>query len=412
MAPLIALGLSVLPDLARLLFGETAGTVTSRVADIVTTVTGESDAAAAKARLDADPTLASQLRIELAKIAAEAEGARLAAEEKRRQSELDGLREEIRDREGARGTMQALGQAGSALAWMPAVTSGTVIASFVAIVILLMTGRGVDLQDQNKVAILNIVLGALVAAFTAVINFWIGSSSSSRGKDALVQDVLGRQAGLVDSAITRATAAPSAAAPAAIAEVVRSAVAATARPAAGPRPGAFDRCVEVVLGKEGGFVDNPRDPGGATNFGITLRVLQTYRAALEGGSVRPLTAEDVRALSQAEAREIYRALYWNAMRCDDLPPGIDLMVFDFGVNAGPGRAVSLLQRLAGAKVDGAVGPKTLEAVRACHGPDLIDRYAREREAYYRGLPGFGEFGAGWLARVAFVRDAAKRLAAG
>lgn len=88
------------------------------------------------------------------------------------------------------------------------------------------------------------------------------------------------------------------------------------------------------------------------------------------------------------------------------------MVFDFGVNAGPGRAVSLLQRLAGAKVDGSVGPKTIEAVRACNGPDLIDRYAQEREAYYRGLSTFDEFGNGWLARVAFVRDAARRLAAG
>ncbi len=98
------------------------------------------------------------------------------------------------------------------------------------------------------------------------------------------------------------------------------------------------------------------------------------------------------------------------MRCEDLPRGIDLMVFDFGVNAGPGRAVSLLQRLVGAKVDGSVGPKTLEAVRAATCLDLIDRYAAEREIYYRSLPTFGDFGRGWLARVSFIRDAAKRLA--
>lgn len=405
MGPLIALGVSLLPDLARWLWGDTAGRVTTQVADAVTQLTGTSDPAAAQAKLAADPALATQLRVELAKIAAEAEKARLDAEEQRRQAELAALRSEIQDRSSARTSMLSLDQQRSALAWAPAVVSGLVILGFVLIVVLLMTDHAGDLQNQNKVAILNIVLGALVAAFTAVINFWIGSSQSSRGKDEVFQHVLGAQTQLVDAAVSRAQNA-AAAKPARSAEAERGAAA----PAAPPRPGNFDRCVEAVLSREGGFSDNPRDPGGATNHGITLKTLQAYRETLESQAGRPVTAEDVRNLTQTEAREIYRSMYWNAMRCDDLPPGLDLMVFDFGVNAGPGRAVSLLQRLVGAKVDGSVGPKTLAAVQAANCADLIDRYAAERELFYRTLPTFGDFGQGWLSRVAFVRDAAKRYA--
>jgi lysozyme family protein len=119
----------------------------------------------------------------------------------------------------------------------------------------------------------------------------------------------------------------------------------------------------------------------------------------------------VRALTEDEAREIYRAQYWNVLRCDDLPRGLDLMVFDFGVNAGPGAAAHLLQRALGVRDDGAVGPITLAAARATDPHGCIDRLARLREEHYRALPGFERFGRGWLSRTDIVRRAAQEMAA-
>ncbi|MCD6073099.1 MAG: hypothetical protein K0S42_3615 [Microvirga sp.] len=116
----------------------------------------------------------------------------------------------------------------------------------------------------------------------------------------------------------------------------------------------FDHAVELVLQHEGGFVHHAQDPGGATKFGITRETLSRVRG-------RPATIEDVRALTRAEAVAVYRRLYWDAVRGDDLPPGLDLAVFDLAVNSGPARAVRMLQTVLGVAVDGIVGPVTLEA---------------------------------------------------
>ena len=105
-------------------------------------------------------------------------------------------------------------------------------------------------------------------------------------------------------------------------------------------PARFARCVAEVLKHEGGFVNHPRDPGGATNRGITHITLADWR----GG---PVTAEDVRTMSEAEAREIYRSKYWNAIQGDNLPAGVDLAVFDLAVNSGVGRAARMLQQQLG-----------------------------------------------------------------
>jgi lysozyme family protein len=96
------------------------------------------------------------------------------------------------------------------------------------------------------------------------------------------------------------------------------------------------------------------------------------------------------------------------MRCNDLPHGIDLMVFDFGVNAGPRTAVKLLQRTAGVLDDGSVGPRTLTAVKAAGG--LIDALVEGRLAYYRSLGGFPTFGNGWTNRTRQVADLARAMA--
>lgn len=164
----------------------------------------------------------------------------------------------------------------------------------------------------------------------------------------------------------------------------------------------FPACLAVVLHHEGGFVNDPADPGGATNMGITIETLGDWRG-------KRVTPDDVRALTQAEAAQIYRARYWNPMRCDDLPPGLDLMVFDAGVNSGPQRAARLLQGAVAVPVDGAIGPITLAAAREADPVMAIDGMARAREAFYRGLATFPRFGKGWLRRTEEVRQAAQAM---
>jgi lysozyme family protein len=161
----------------------------------------------------------------------------------------------------------------------------------------------------------------------------------------------------------------------------------------------FARCVAEVLNHEGGFVNHPKDPGGATNRGITHITLADWR----GG---PVTAEDVRTMSEAEAREIYRARYWNAIQGDNLPAGVDLAVFDLAVNSGVGRAARMLQQQLGVTVDGAIGPKTLAAVRRVNAARLAGDLCRARLAWLRGLNTWPVFGKGWEARVVAVERAA------
>ena len=147
-------------------------------------------------------------------------------------------------------------------------------------------------------------------------------------------------------------------------------------------PSRFEACIPLILAAEGGFVNDPRDPGGATNHGITRRTLAEWRG-------QPVSIAEVRALSVAEAGAIYRARYWAPLGCDALPAGVDLMVFDFGVNAGPARALRLLRQASGGTP-----------------VETIERYAAARIAYYHSLPGFAAFGRGWLKRVAQIRATA------
>ncbi len=185
--------------------------------------------------------------------------------------------------------------------------------------------------------------------------------------------------------------------------VQRADVTATPAPApvAEPAPagGDFDRCVEITLAQEGGFTQSEGDPGGATNFGITLQTLSDW----VGHNVTP---EDVRNMTKAQAVEIYRANYWNPACCGNLPGGVDLMVFDFGVNAGPRTSVKCLQRAVGVTEDGSVGPRTLAAVQAVNARDLIGTLSQLRLAYYRGLTNFDRFGRGWTNRTEQVAAAA------
>ncbi|MDE2471244.1 MAG: glycoside hydrolase family 108 protein [Bradyrhizobium sp.] len=168
----------------------------------------------------------------------------------------------------------------------------------------------------------------------------------------------------------------------------------------------FDECLAFTLREEGGYSNDPADPGGATNFGITIHTLSHWRGVT-------CTPADVEALTVAEASAIYRASYWQTMQCGSLPAGVDLMTFDFGVNAGPGRAAVMLQSAVGAAQDGAIGPLTVLAAKGVSDrAGIVHALATAQDIYYRGLADFGMYGNGWLARTYRRRDLALSMVAG
>ncbi|WP_233203887.1 glycoside hydrolase family 108 protein [Novosphingobium sp. HII-3] len=164
----------------------------------------------------------------------------------------------------------------------------------------------------------------------------------------------------------------------------------------------FARALSLILRHEGGFVNHPKDPGGMTNLGVTRKTLEGWRG-------RAVTEAEMRALTPAAVAPIYRKNYWDAARCDDLHPALALCVFDFAVNAGPGRAVKLLQSIAHVPVDGAIGPQTIAAANKLDPADAARRYSEARRAYYRSLSTFPTFGKGWLRRVDETEAEAGRL---
>jgi len=165
----------------------------------------------------------------------------------------------------------------------------------------------------------------------------------------------------------------------------------------------WNACLAFVLAAEGGYVDDPMDPGGATNLGITLDVLRQWRR----GAV---TKDDVRTLGRDEAAAIYRTSYWNASRCADLPTGVDLMVFDASVNTGNGRSARFLQTALCVAADGSIGPLTLAAASGRPAAELINDLAQRRLAFYQSLPTYDRFGAGWRTRVTAAQGHALRMA--
>ena len=156
----------------------------------------------------------------------------------------------------------------------------------------------------------------------------------------------------------------------------------------------LDACLAFTLRPdiEGGWSDDPHDPGGATMRGVTLAVFRAWRHNPAA------TSAQLHAITAAELMAIYAALYWQPCRCGDLPAGIDLMVFDQAVNSGVRRSGMLLQEAALVlPADGWIGPATIRAVQGCGG--LLDRLAAGQGAFYRSLPGFPRFGRGWLTRL-------------
>lgn len=162
----------------------------------------------------------------------------------------------------------------------------------------------------------------------------------------------------------------------------------------------YDAALAFVLQFEGGYVNDPHDPGGPTNKGVTQRVYDGYRKRT-GHPPR-----SVQKIDEAELQAIYRRQYWDAVRGDDLPRGVDLVVFDCAVNSGPVRAAKLLQAALGVPADGTIGEATLAAARSTLAADVIRKVCASRQAFLETLATFGRFGKGWTRRV----EAARRTA--
>jgi lysozyme family protein len=154
---------------------------------------------------------------------------------------------------------------------------------------------------------------------------------------------------------------------------------ATAFPAVLEIEGGYARSLQVILRAEGGYVDDPNDPGGATNQGITQAVYDSWRRG-QGLPSRPVLGID-----PGEVRQIYLERYWTPARCDELPGPVALVHFDCAVNAGVEQAALTLQRAAGVTADGVIGPVTLAAARARPPLELVDEMMFQRLRYYRAI---------------------------
>ena len=433
MLPLVAIATAVIPDLIKLLAGDKADKIADAVEKAITATTGTRDPVQVQRQIEADPAIAAALREKLAAIALEetrlqnereaaARTAQLQSEAAQRQHTLEVLRAQLdadrirREQQfteqqaqvklaleqtaGARSLQMDLVKTGSPLQWAPAVMSVVVTLFFSGALLMMLFFE--PPKDTRYGELINICIGALVAGFSTVISYWLGSSQGSRDKDTSAQRMQVAQAEQASRQIDI------------VARQVRASEESRSRPAEPaalppPKGATFDACLTLVLGAEGGFANDPRDRGGATNYGITLATLAEWRRSRDPSAT--VTADHVRDLKVEEAKEIYRSRYWNVLRCDDLPKGVDLLVFDFGVNAGPARSAKILQEVLGVEQDGSIGPVTLNGLNAC-GPDKIIReFSAKRLDFYRSLDDFKVFGAGWTNRTNSMLDAALAMAA-
>ena len=151
----------------------------------------------------------------------------------------------------------------------------------------------------------------------------------------------------------------------------------------------YKECLDLVLKSEGGWVNNPNDPGGETNLGVTKAVWEEYVG-------HPVTT--MKNLTKDDVAPLYEQKYWRACYGEVLPRGLDFIVFSMGVNAGPGRSVKLLQQSIGCVPDGVIGPTTRSLICASNTATLINKFSEVRREYYKSL-GKPMFEKGWLTRV-------------
>ena len=166
----------------------------------------------------------------------------------------------------------------------------------------------------------------------------------------------------------------------------------------------WQKSFELMLKSEGGYVNNPVDPGGMTNLGVT-------KATWENWVGRESDEAEMRGLTPEKVEPLYKKKFFDAVRGDELPVGLDYLMFDFAVNAGAGRAIKTLQTAVGVTPDGGFGPMTMAAVQAVDPNELIERFSQAKEDFYRSLNTFATFGKGWLNRVADVKVKASAMLA-
>lgn len=165
----------------------------------------------------------------------------------------------------------------------------------------------------------------------------------------------------------------------------------------------WDDSFSAVLKHEGGFVNNPKDPGGMTNLGVTQRAWESYLN-------RSVTETEMRTLTPDAVKPFYKAMYWDKIKGDQLPSGVDYAAYDLAVNSGVSRAAKYLQEIAGVVADGVIGPKSLEAILACDPEQTADALCDMRLDFLKRLPTFETFGKGWSRRVAEVKSKATSMA--
>ncbi len=163
----------------------------------------------------------------------------------------------------------------------------------------------------------------------------------------------------------------------------------------------FEAILPKLFADEGEYSNDAGDPGGPTKWGIIYADLVAWRGAPANTSKAARSAA-VKTVDKDEAAAIYRAKYWQALHCDDLPAGVDYAVFDYGVNSGISRAAKVLQRIVGARVDGIVGGMTLAAVARMDPERIIDELCAERLGFLQRLRTWSIFGRGWKRRVLHV----------
>lgn len=433
MNPLIGIAVNLLPDLAKRLTGGSKPEMTDLVVSVVREVLNTDDPEEARIRVQ-DADLTAELRVRLAEIDAAQKAQEDAAEQAQRQNELDQIRTRLDaeaakrdvefreltarmgDRQDARSTFEGLAKESSPFAWGPVVVSVIVSAGFfITLVFLIRGGFEAAATDPVVFQVVNIAVGALTAGFATVVSFWLGSSDGSRRKDlsaahaqtaavALQREnaeatrkIVSEQTRQTAELLDKVTRQPAPVAVASVPEAVQ--LQAAAPESSGKDALQFSRSLETIFKHEGGYADHPDDPGGATNMGITHKTLAAWRG-------NPVTRDDVRNMTRDEAGEIYRANYWNALSCDALPSGVDLVVFDFGVNAGVSRAAKLLQKIVHVEQDGQVGLITVGAAKAIDAEHIVTTFSDGRMEHYRSLSIWDTFKNGWTRRTNETREAA------
>ena len=164
----------------------------------------------------------------------------------------------------------------------------------------------------------------------------------------------------------------------------------------------FEQCLALVLKHEGNFVNHPKDPGGMTNLGVTKKVWEEWVG-------HPVDEAAMRALGPSDVAPLYKKNYWDKIKGDQLPAGVDYACFDLAVNSGVGRAAKTLQQALGVSADGAIGPATLDAVEKADARSLATEICDLRLKFLQSLPTFGTFGKGWTRRVSEVEETAFKM---